>query len=130
MKRTQKTGDTKPVWRKTSPGKLYPFPKKRSHCVKQGDTVSATAEELGKFVKEFELVDKGTGEYEITVAPVETQKGETVENPDKEIYTIDSVGGGWFNVMSPDGKQMNDKKLRQAEAEALKKELEEETEEE
>ena len=37
----------------------------------------------------------------------------------KPVYTLKFKGGGWFDVIAPNGKVMNDKSLRQAEAEAF-----------
>ena len=44
----------------------------------------------------------------------------------KEEYSVEHVGIGWYNVVSPGGKVMNDKKLRSEDAKALKTRLEEE----
>ena len=123
------TPDTKPLWRKHTQGTLYPFPKQRNRRVKFKETIEATEEELGNKRDEFDLVRDGTGVYKVSehgklsaaqreVAPP------TTPSPDKDTYEVEEASKGWFNVVSSTGKVMNDKKLRQADAEELKASLE------
>lgn len=138
MKRkTHTTSNVKPSWRKITEGTLYPFPTQRNRRVKHKETIQATAEELGNKINQFELVDPGAGEYKIetTSLPVKEEGSSvTVEPvkskehaPDKETYTIQHVGGGWYNVVSSTGKVMNSDKLKSADAQSLRDSLEEET---
>lgn len=141
----------KPTWRKVTQGTLYPFPSKRRVRVKYKEQIQATVEELGNSVKEFELVDPGTGTHKTTKHPMpgfvspegelktqnkpSAQKGilekeeEQEASPDveKETYSVEPAGKGWFNVVSGSKKVMNNTKLREADATALKETLEEET---
>lgn len=127
MKRTNKTEDkaVKPLWRKTTGGKLYPFSGKMNVRLGQGDTIHATAEQLGRFLDQFELVNDGTGEYKmqqpVAKVPVTPSK--------KETYQLKAAGKDWYNVVSSANKKMNSTKLNKEDAEKLKASLEEETSE-
>ena len=103
-------------------------PRKR---IKPNEKIRATEEELGVRVVEFELLDKGSGKHEFKPKPKEEAEkpGEEkqTEIPEKEIYTVEHVGTGWYNVLSSVGKVMNENKLRSEEAQALREKLEEET---
>ena len=118
---------TKPLWKKITRGSLYlaGTPRKR---IKPNERVRATEEELGKWVAEFELLDKGSGNHEVTSVKVgEPGEEESFGTPEKEIYTVEHVGTGWYNVLSSVGKVMNESKLRSEDAQALRAKLEEET---
>lgn len=143
MKRQTEVPSGKPIWRKTTQGTLYPFPKQRSRRVKFKEEIQATVEELGNKINQFELVSPGSGEYKVervyprpTPKPTPTptpQREEAKQDevqkdvPAKETYIIKHVGGGWYNVESSVGKVMNNQKLRSSDAEALKGSLEDET---
>ena len=118
----------KPLWRKITPGTLYPFPAQRDRMVKPKEVIRATQEELGKFVDEFELLEDGKGKNKVSKEPGSNQ--DNLSTVDKEVYEIKSTRGGKFNVFSESGKKMNDKALTANEAEELKNSLEEETPEE
>lgn len=122
MKRGEKN---KPLWRKITPGVVYPFPNQRGRRIKPQEQVRATEEELGKKIKHFELIEDAKGK-KATKAPKEAEE---VEIPEGENYGIISVGKGWYDVVSSEGKVMNEKKLREDAAKELKESLEEETSE-
>lgn len=138
----------KPLWKKITPGTLYPFPDKRNKRVKPSEQIYATAAELGKFVKQFQLIKDGTGIYRTKPAetkpatagpagtkakpgtpkadkPVKSTKPAKSETTPKETYSLqkNEVTGG-FNVISPAGKVMNDEELIEESAAALKEKLE------
>ena len=120
---------TKPLWKKITRGSLYLAGKPRKR-IKPNEKIRATQEELGVRVVEFELLDKGSGKHEFKPKPkeeAEKPREESVEIPEKEIYTVEHVGTGWYNVLSSVGKVMNENKLRSEEAQALREKLEEET---
>ena len=64
-----------------------------------------------------------------TVKPMDKDKAEVYKEtgiasvPDIE-FTVKSEGGGWYNVISAEGKVMNEKKLRKEDADELKEALE------
>lgn len=140
----QKAADEKPQWKKITPGTLYPFPHKRNRRVKPSELISATKEELGKFVNQFKLVKDGTGVYAPKTAAVKSiakpkaDKGsptETKTTPSTkgEKKTADKNKGfsiqkneatGGFNVVSSAGKVMNDEELIEESAKALLENLE------
>lgn len=128
MKRKDKN-ENKPLWRKITPGTLYPFPNQRGRRVKPKETIRASREELEHVIDNFELVENVTGEFKVKKKYL-TKESEDIGTPEKDEYSVESVGPGWFNVLSPEGKIMNDKKLRAEAAEELKESLEEETIEE
>ena len=108
-------------------GKLY-LHRKPFVSIKPNQKVLATEEELGNHVEDFKLLDKGSGTYEFKPKKVEKPGEEKpVEVPEKEIYTVEHVGTGWYNVLSSVGKVMNENKLRSEDAQALREKLEEET---
>ena len=136
----------KPTWKKVTPGKLYPFTDKarRGERVAPDGFVQATAEELGKYVSDFELHKPGTGDYEGTEEiAVETESEVKAEGGAKskakklkasatpETYSLKPVKDtDLFDVVSSAGKKMNEKPLDAESAEELKEILEEETEQE
>ena len=117
---------TKPLWRKTTRGSLYLAGKPRKR-IKPNEKVRATEEELGKWIVEFELLDKGSGKNEFIPKSKEQVEEEKLNIPDKEEYMVEHVGQGWYNVVSPSGKVMNEKKLRSDDADTLRSQLSEET---
>lgn len=112
----------KPSWKKITPGVLYPFPNQRGRRIKPQEQIRASQEEIAHVADHFELVENGKGEYK-----VKKEKKEIIETPEAEEYDIKSVGKGWYDVISPEGKLMNEKKLRADDAKELKASLEEET---
>lgn len=119
--------DKKPTWKKITPGKLYPFPKNRNRRVKPQEVIEATQEELAYVSNQFELVTDGTGKFKVKAKaadPADPDPGEKA--PEKDVFTAESVGSGWFNVVSGAGKVMNEKKLRAEAAAELIATLEEE----
>lgn len=119
MKRGEKD---KPLYKKITPGTLYPFPNQRGRRIKPGERIRASQEELEHVADQFELVENGKGKYK-----VKKSKKDIIEIPEGEKYNVKSIGKGWFEVISQEGKVMNEKKLRAEDAESLKKSLEEET---
>lgn len=120
MKRAEKN---KPLWRKITPGVLYPFPNQRGRRIKPQEQIRATEEEIAHVRDNFELVENVSGKH----AAKAPKEAEEVEIPEGENYGIMSVGKGWFDVVSSEGKVMNEKKLREDAAKELKDSLEEET---
>jgi len=120
----ERTTKSKPLWIKISPGTLVLRALDPNRRIKPKQKIYATAEQLGKHVVEFELLE---GEVEVVTAgtPINADAA-----PTKEEYTVDHTGVGWYNVLSPTGKVMNEGKLRAADAEKLKSELEESQEDE
>lgn len=123
-----------PLWRKITPGALYPFPGKTNRRVKFKEEIRISEKDLGTRVDQFELVEDGKGEYKVS-SKAKGEEQEKEEQPEPQpkqsaeidSYTIEHVGAGWYNVVSSDGKVMNEKKLRSEEAKELKASLEEET---
>jgi len=98
--------------------------------VKPGESIRATQDELEKFSDDFELVENGKKEFKIKDVKKVKSSGndeeEKIPSEPKEEYTVEHSGAGWYNVLSPAGKVMNDSKLRQDVAKELKAELDRE----
>lgn len=116
-----------PLWKKITTGKLYPFAGQRNRRVKPQEKIRCSYEELKHVLQHFELVENGKGEFKIDDSVFKIEEPETPDAPPKDEYSVESAGSGWYNVLSPEGKTMNEKKLRQDEAEELRESLEEET---
>ena len=134
MKKVKKSeqkilGDQKPKWKKITRGTLYPFPNKRNKKVKPHETISATTEELGKYIDQFELVKEGTGKFKVSKTSSNSEKTSVSRKSPK--FSLSPVevesakeGEKFFNILSPSGKIVNDKPLTEEEAEELKNSLE------
>ena len=115
----------KPQWKKIKRGTLIlRNPKMR---IKFEQVVRLALEEIPPgFRDQFELVEKGDGNYEVDQSTVKekevAQKEEAKES--LEEYSLFHIGAGWYNVISPEGVEMNDKKLRADDAKELKESLE------
>lgn len=131
-KKEKKSKHQKPLWIKISPGTLIrklPIQLR----IKSKQEVRATVEELGTNLKtgelfcdtDFKLIEDGTGKYAVKKSKKKIEK-ETVLDSGEELYEVKSVGSGWYNLISPSGEIVNEKKLRAAEAEELKTQLESE----
>lgn len=161
MERKKRSNDNKPLWRKITPGVLY-LPT-HSGGIKPKQEVRLAQEELLHKGDEFELVEDGKGQYEVSGKSVaakddapasdeeqvatedqateeadkedKEEEGESAaekeagaETPEAETYEIVHTGSGWYDVMSSEGKQMNEKAMRSADAQAFKEQLEQEQE--
>lgn len=112
-----------PLWRRKLDvaGKLYlrtpGMDPKRP--IKRGQLIYATPDQLGTAITQFDLVEGDVNlkkEIEKRQAPKAKQEG----------FQVVHISSGWYNVVSEDGKVMNDKKLRADDAEELKETLEQE----
>ncbi|KKM84129.1 hypothetical protein LCGC14_1302330 [marine sediment metagenome] len=139
MKRKVKVDENLPRWQKISGGTLY-LSVRGNHRIKPGEKIRCTAEEISRTMPDnagvfhFKLIEEGKGEFKLSkkarkkaakLIAEEKKAGETI--PDKDIYTVVHIKGGWHNVESSIGKVMNDKKLRADDAQQLKEDLETET---
>lgn len=158
MERRKKTNTStavseKPQWKKITPGTLYPFPSKRNRRVKPSEIISATKDELGRFVHHFKLVKDGTGIYATKsaakpskpdtagksatgteeVKATKLTKGKTkaskVDTKPQDYSVVKNEETGGFNVVSSAGKVMNDEELIEESAIALKEKLEKDSSE-
>ena len=137
MKRTKRIDATLPLWRKLTGGSLRCASGRK---IKPKEEIRISAEELGKFVNQFKLLEDGSGSNKIPEDDKPSTKDrlgrdikkeeEEAPVPENEEYFIDHVASGWFNVVSGSGKVMNESKLRSEDAEKLKASLEEVTTEE
>jgi hypothetical protein len=116
--------DVKPVWRKVTRGKLSLT--RKGAAIKPLQEVQLSAEELGKFKDQFQLVKNGTGKYAVDEPVSDTgalrKLKDVPKKPaeDKETYNIKGIeGSDFFNVVSSSGKQMNEEPLTETEAEEL-----------
>lgn len=123
----ERSDKNKPLWRKITTGKLYPFSKQRGRRVKPKEQIRVSFEEIAHVIDHFELIEDGKGDFKVGDRIAKADKKAKPEAPAKEEYSVESAGGGWYNVLSPEGKVMNEKKLRQEDADKLKGSLEEET---
>ncbi len=116
----------KPLWRFKDRGTLM----LRTHPtrIKPKEEVRLSQEQIAGHEEDFELLENVKGKYKVkknfkSIAEVE----EDAEAPEKDTYEVEVAGIGWYNVVSSDGKVMNETKLRAQDAEVLKTQLEEET---
>lgn len=123
---SEEVADQKPTWKKVTRGSLYPFPGKRSKRVKPNETIQATEAELSHVKEHFQLVKDGTGVHRVKA--IRPEEPEFI-SPVKGVYAVTPAGEGLYNIVSPGGKVMNEVGLSLEDAEDLKEELEEETEE-
>ena len=120
--------DILPLWLKIQGGNLKLV--HRRGRIKFKEKVRITEEELGKYRDQFKLLENGTGDYKVSKEAklgLPEQPPSTAQPADKDEYNVEHVGGGWYNVISGSGKVMNETKLKSADAEELKSQLEEET---
>ena len=108
--------DKKPLWMKKTRGVLV-LRKPTMLRIKPKQRFRATPEELGRFLDEFELLE---GDVDLKKYPQQEEK----IAPPPEKYKTEHISAGWYNVISPTGEVMNEKKLRADEAEDLVKQLE------
>ncbi len=125
MNRTEKTKSL-PLWRFKDRGTLM----LRTHPtrIKPKEEVRLSQEQIAGYEEDFTLLENVKGKYKVkknfkSIAEVEGE----AEAPEKDTYKVEHLGKGWHNVISSDGKVMNETKLRAEDAEALKEQLEEET---
>lgn len=124
-------GDKKPMWKKVTRGTLYPFPTQRNRRVKPHETIEATEEEIAKYRDEFVLVKDGTGKFKVSEKKQpKTTRPLAKEKEPVETYSLEPIGDGLYNVLSPAGKAMNDKGLKRDDAEQLVKSLQSEASQE
>lgn len=107
-----------PLWKKKTPGVLIITAPIRMR-LKPKQEFRATPEELGRHIGDFELLE---GDVDFKKYP-QLQKEDVKTPAPPEEYTVDHVGKGKYNVLSPSGKRMNEGELTSKEAEKLCKEL-------
>lgn len=100
-----KNKDPRPLWKKLGGGTMG-F---KGRDIKSGETFRAYKQEIPeRFMDLLQLVRDG-----------DKQMQEKEPEP-KQNLRIESVGGGWYNVVNAEtGNPVNDKKLRKQEAEEL-----------
>ncbi len=111
--------DKRPLWKKISPGTLVLRALDRKRRIKPKQLVHATPDQLGSHISEFELI-----EGKVDMDKYKDQDTPSATKTKEEGYTVKSASRGWYDVLSPDGKKMNEKGLRAKDAKALKEELE------
>ena len=123
MKRADKT---KPLWRFKDRGTLMltTHPTR----IKPKEEVRLSQEQIAGYEEDFILLENVKGKYKVkkdfkSIKEVEAE----AEAPEKDTYEVEVAGVGWYNVVSSEGKVMNETKLRAEDAETLKTQLEEET---
>lgn len=100
-------GKGKSLWRKVSDSSLK-LDEDRPR-VKPGEEIWATEKELGDHISEFDLLEATSEKID-----------ESIPNE----YTVEHKGGGWYDIISPTGKKMNEDSLKVEEANKRKRELE------
>jgi len=116
MERNQYNDLSKPLYQKLlgTGGLRLRNPLRR---IKPGEYIRISPEELGKYLKEFKLVE----------GPKETEKDkEVVAEKKEDRFTAVPRGSGWFDVVDTlVDKKINEKGYRQNEAEKYASELNE-----
>lgn len=117
MKRKQK-----PLWKKITGGTILLT--KGGRRIKPKQLIRATEQELGNHMNHFER------QFEGSESDQNNKNDDQPTTSESEgAYALESLGSGWFNVVSEEGEIMNDKKLRQDEAKELQESLNEEDDE-
>ena len=127
----RKENTSLPLWRKDAHGTLMLVG--HPTRIKPKEEVRLAQETIGKFINKFELLQDGKGKNKVDkklFPEAIAAKEKAAPIPDKDEYKVEHVQGGWYNVVSGEGKVMNESKLRSADAETLKLKLEEEQKEE
>ncbi len=119
----ERSNKDKPKWIKRSHGTLVLRSPSKLR-LKHNQEFRASVEELGKYIDQFELLENVKGKYKVKKKKDEPEDSNKGEQPPEEIYDIEHVAGGWYNVVSPTGKVMNEKKVKSEDAEKLKLKLE------
>ena len=110
MKRTKDKGAIR--WRKTGGGSFTAFINGRKKMIKSGQEFTARLEEIPEGFRDL-------------IVPVDPEEFKVAEKHFDDVdiakleYTIESRGGGYYNVLDSEGKQVNEKALRKDAAEEL-----------
>jgi len=120
MKRTSKSDKSErtdqPRWRNTSTSTFRLKSGKDIRLIKPNQVFLASPAEIPEGIRDIiELLDPDPMEEE-------AKKIRRTEPPE---FTVESKGGGWYDVVNSEGKAMNEKALHKTEAEELKAKLEE-----
>lgn len=120
MERTKKeivsvTSDKVYTWKKTSPGSHHTG----STVIKPGETFKSTLIDIPEaFRNLFTCLD---GDPSVD----EVKKEESLKEALKPVYTLEPAARkGWFNIVNEEGKPINEKPLKEADANELKAALE------
>lgn len=120
----ERTNTNLPQWIKITTGTLI-IQEPRYLRIKHKQLIRASQQELGRKIDQFKMVKDGKGEFKVDLTPPPKMPDLP---PDEEKYTIEHVGGGYYNVLSPAGEPMNTKKLKSDDANDLRKKLQAEIE--
>ena len=122
-KATKQVVETKkPLWVKKTGGFLRL--QNGGRRVKPNEKIYATRAELGRYLNQFELLRDVASDRE-EFAKDESKRVKAEEKLGGEgPFAPKHIGGGYYNVLSVDGKQMNEDKIQgKAAVEAFIKEL-------
>jgi hypothetical protein len=113
MERSWSNDLSKPLYRKL-PGTGGLRLRKPLRRIKPGEKIRITAEELGRFINEFELLEDSP----------QRQPAELKREEKKDRFVVVSAAPGWFDVIDTlTEKKVNDKKYRQNEAQKYVEDL-------
>lgn len=120
-KESKQTKEKKPMWRKITPGTLYPIPRNTSRAARQGEPFEATEEELGKYADQFEEIDRAE------LMNTDEGKQQAIQDHESK-YKLASAGGDKYNIMGEDDEEepINEKPMNIDEANAMKEALDRE----
>jgi len=123
MERNWENDLSKPLYRKL-PGTGGLRLRKPMRRIKPGQRVRITAEELGKYIKEFELLEDPKVEKKKETTEDQLPVSLKREKPINDRFKAVSTGHGWFDVIDVlTDKKVNIKKLRQNTAEKYAEDL-------
>jgi hypothetical protein len=113
----------KKIWyRKRGGGSLYLTPPEGS-TARRGQKVKSN-EKFQAFPSQIPEAFRDTciplEDVDVPSPPVEKKKPAP---PVKEEYTLDSLPGGWYNILDSEGKKVNESSLRKEKAEEFLKSL-------
>lgn len=122
MERNWQQDLDKPLYRKL-PGTGGLRLRKPLRRIKPGERIRITAEELGKYIKEFELLEdpkKKESQKESEKSTDGLKRGSAKESR----FKVVPAGNGWFDVLDTlTDRNINPKKYRQNEAEKCVEDL-------
>ena len=114
MERTKGVG-TKPIqWKKSGGGSFVAQINGKAVIIKPGQTFYAKAEEIPTSFR-----DMVTPVDPTQLGVVQAEEKAEIEEINAPKYELQHRGGGWWNVVSEDGKLFNEKALKREDAQEL-----------
>lgn len=124
MKRDTKENKDAILWKKVGGGSFHANIGGKLQIVKPGQEFYATEDEIPLSFRDMIVPVHPTGKKVTITEAKEAEKEEKEKSATK--YELKHRGGGWWNVVSEEGKIINESALKKDEAEELLQSLTEE----